>query len=243
MAQPAPSYGQSVRYAAPKTKRGRATRERLVTAGRGVFESRGYLDSRVADIVAAAGMGQGSFYDYFRSKKEIFIEIVHKLEEDLYQSAKPSPDVGHDPVERIRSSNHSYLHAYRENASLIKILEQVATFDPEVQEIRLRIRRRVVARVERGLRRLQRQGLADTTIDPHCAASAVASMIGHFAYTWLALGDHSFEEDVVVETLTRIWVSGFGMTTGTEPFNEDPPNRRNGSTGTRRTTRNLHQEP
>ena len=41
-----------------------------------MFEERGFLDTRVADIVAAAGVAQGTFCSYFDSKEAAFTEVA-----------------------------------------------------------------------------------------------------------------------------------------------------------------------
>lgn len=46
-------------------------RAQLTRAAFEVFTDRGYRNSSVADIVAAAGLGHGSFYNYFTNKREI----------------------------------------------------------------------------------------------------------------------------------------------------------------------------
>lgn len=46
-------------------------RAQLTEAAFEVFTSRGYRNTAVADIVAAAGVSHGSFYNYFTNKREI----------------------------------------------------------------------------------------------------------------------------------------------------------------------------
>jgi len=47
---------------APASARGTRTREALVRAARRVFERHGFLDARITDIAAEAGVASGSFY-------------------------------------------------------------------------------------------------------------------------------------------------------------------------------------
>ncbi len=53
------------------TPAGRRTRQALVDAGRDLFVTRGYHDTRITDIVAAAGLSKGAFYRYFDSKDRL----------------------------------------------------------------------------------------------------------------------------------------------------------------------------
>jgi hypothetical protein len=92
---------------------------------------------------------------------------------------------------------------------MLKVIEQMASLNEECALIRRDVRRAFVARNERGIRRLQDQGLADPDLDAHTAASALASMIDNFAYVWFVL-DEPFDEDVAAQTLTRLWLRAIG---------------------------------
>jgi len=51
------------------------TRNALIRAAIVIFHQKGFQMTRVSDIVAAAGVAQGTFYNYFRSKEAIFRDI------------------------------------------------------------------------------------------------------------------------------------------------------------------------
>ena len=53
------------------TPGGRRTLEALMDAGRDLFVARGYHDTRINDVVAAAGLSKGAFYRYFESKDRL----------------------------------------------------------------------------------------------------------------------------------------------------------------------------
>jgi AcrR family transcriptional regulator len=194
----------------PVTLRGQRTRERLVDAGWRVFESQGFMDARITDITAKAGVATGSFYSYFDSKEELFAEVALRFSNKIYETtATPAEQRIDDLRVRIDANNRRYLKAYRENAQMLKVIEQMASLNPECARIRREVRRAFVARNERGIRRLQEQGLADPEIDAHTAASALASMIDNFAYVWFVL-EEPFDEEVAATTLTRLWLQSIG---------------------------------
>lgn len=199
----------------PATAKGRATRAQLIAAARQVFERKGFLDARVADITTEAGLSYGSFYTYFPAKEDVFREVVRGLVEEMFTSGSQEGDGTHltDPVDSVRAANDAFFAAYRRNAALIAIIEQVATFNEEFRTIRRGMRQLFVARAERGIRRLQRQGLADAGLDAHVAANALGSMVDNFAYVWLVLGE-PFDEEAVSVTLARLWAQAIGLPTG-----------------------------
>src|SRR5207237_793669 len=52
------------------------TRERLLTAARNVFASRGYHAAKIEDIAAAGKVAKGTFYLHFKDKRAVFVELV-----------------------------------------------------------------------------------------------------------------------------------------------------------------------
>ena len=158
--------------AAGRTRRaghgeGAAHTRRAARSRRRVFERDGYLDTRVADIAAAAKLAHGSFYTYFSSKQEVFLAIVRDVGEQIRDAVAPSPaDAELDAYEALDRSNRRYLEVYRANSVIWALVEQVATIDPEIHRIRLLGRRLHVERVAKTIRRWQERGMADRGIDP-----------------------------------------------------------------------------
>lgn len=53
------------------TARGVRSRAALLAAARRLFGSKGYANTKIADITQEAGRALGSFYTYFANKEEI----------------------------------------------------------------------------------------------------------------------------------------------------------------------------
>jgi AcrR family transcriptional regulator len=51
-------------------------REQILEASAEVFSGKGYRMASVSDIVELASIGRGTFYLYFDSKREIFLELI-----------------------------------------------------------------------------------------------------------------------------------------------------------------------
>jgi len=60
----------------PKTSRGRASRERIVERAAELFAERGIAATSLDEVLAAAGVGKGQFYHYFRSRDELAAAAV-----------------------------------------------------------------------------------------------------------------------------------------------------------------------
>jgi AcrR family transcriptional regulator len=78
------------------------TRERLLEAAERVFLRRGLQGSSVEEIAAEAGFTRGAFYSNFKSKDQLFIEL---LQDRVYRGYREilddHPDAGATPRERM----------------------------------------------------------------------------------------------------------------------------------------------
>ncbi|CAO5188472.1 TetR family transcriptional regulator [Frankia sp. AiPs1] len=201
----------SKRRGTGRTRRGRQTRGQLLDAARTVFERDGFLHARVADICDLASLSHGSFYTYFHSKEEIFREVVDSVELDLL-TPEPAP-AGTDAIARIRAANRHYLQTYAANAKIMRVIQQVATFDPDVRRIRLQRHEEFAHAIERRTRSLQRHDNADRQVDPAYAAQALGGMVAYFAELLFGTDNGSeFDLDIAVEQLTLLWRNALGIT-------------------------------
>ncbi len=217
--------GLELDAAAPTTPRGRRTRAALIEAGARIFERDGFLSARIADIAAEAQVAIGTFYSYFASKEQLFFEVVDSLIEDLYQQSHVADLVGADPVERIRATNARFVHAFAQHARLYSVLQQVASFNPELQRRRQRSRQAFVARAARGIRSLQREGQVDRALDADLVAALLCGMVEDFVEVRYLLGQPLDDEDAI-EVMTLIWARALALEpTGPEHPTPELPSR------------------
>lgn len=194
----------------PRSAKGRRTRARLVEAGKTVFERDGFLQARITDIATEAGVSHGSFYHYFDSKESLFREIAEEVEVRLVSmdDIPQADDAG--PIERIRAANRAYLAAYRKEASIMRVIEEVSRYDEDVRKVRSKRDDYLAARLESAIKRLQAEGLADKRIDERYAATALGGMVAKFA-EMMFIGGARFAMNEAVEQLTLLWANALGL--------------------------------
>ncbi|MGC4963723.1 TetR/AcrR family transcriptional regulator [Gordonia sp. DT218] len=188
--------------------RGRATRDSLLDAATRVFERVGFLDARVELIAQEADVSYGTFYRYFESKEEVFRELSTRLFTDVHLREPSAP--GRTPAERLIASNHAYYQAYRRNARMMAIVEQVATFNSEFRELRHRHRAQWIERTATAIARWQDEGRARAALDPTMAARAMAAMVDHSLYLWLVQGEDA-DETKLLDTLDQMCLGALGL--------------------------------
>jgi TetR/AcrR family transcriptional repressor of nem operon len=62
--------------AVPKTPRGRATRERIVTAASDLIQERGVAETSIEDVLARAGASKSQLYHYFDDRSALLRAVV-----------------------------------------------------------------------------------------------------------------------------------------------------------------------
>jgi AcrR family transcriptional regulator len=192
----------------PTTPRGHATRAALVRSARGVFERDGFLEARIADITDEAGTATGSFYSYFESKEKIFEAVAEELNEEMHNP--PSLDALHGDddglVARVNTSHREYLRAYKRNARLMRVVEEVTNINDDFRHERTASAQTIVRANTETIRRLQKDGRADPDLDPLSTARTLSVIVSRAAYVHFVLeGERNFGK--LANTLTRIWIN------------------------------------
>jgi AcrR family transcriptional regulator len=67
-------------------------KQELINTAKALFFEKGFDKTSVSEIVKACGVAQGTFYYYFKTKEEIFFEVINdmasdtldKISEDIY---------------------------------------------------------------------------------------------------------------------------------------------------------------
>jgi len=210
--------------ARPRRADAARNRQALLAAARRVFERDGFVTARITDIADEAGLAHGSFYSHFRSKEDALAAVFGEVGEEMLhpgpslagtgQAAEEEADS--NPVAVIHAANVAYLQAYRRNARLMALMEQVATVDERFAALRLERSDAFLARNARAIRRLQRAGLADPALDPDLASLALSTMVSHSAYAAFAVDRRPVSVERLAATLTRLWANALGLPAGRE---------------------------
>ncbi len=189
-----------------RSRKGEATRSRLLGAAKEVFEADGFLDARISDIAERAGLSHGSFYTYFESKEQIFREVAFQVSEQMSApvgSVILSPDLHATPHDRLHEAIRRYLEAYRREAKMMRVIEQVSRHDEPLRADRLEWRTRTQQLVTDSIGQLQQHGLCDQRLDPVIASAIVGAMTERFPEMWFSEGliNCSFEEGATQLTI------------------------------------------
>ena len=161
--------GQSVR---PRTRADR--RRALLAAARARFLEDGFANTSVSSIVRQAGVAQGTFYLYFKSKEHLLVHLRAEILAD-FLAAFEAGISGDDPADaRLVRGLAKIYDVVRRHRRMLRVIRQ-ATSGDEIDRVWIE-GRRVLARP---LAALLAEGEADgvlSTDDPRIAAHLLLSL-------------------------------------------------------------------
>lgn len=113
----------------------RALRKRQISySARKVFAEKGYHATSVEDIISHAGISRGTFYKHYKSKREVFGELLDSLTRALEMNIKRvdlSPDAP-PIVDQMLGNVQRILDTLTNNLDLTSILLRAAVgIDPD----------------------------------------------------------------------------------------------------------------
>ena len=159
---------------APRQKRSAAKRERLKSAALTLFAEQGYEGASVDDIAGKANLAVGSFYQHFRSKRQLLLVLMQELLEQLSQvdlrlDVKGGVRTGlRELLRRAFSRDLRYLGAYR-------AWQEAALSDPDLARKQKQIHAWTRTRVASLFRLLERQPGTRPGVDVPALARAMDS--------------------------------------------------------------------
>jgi AcrR family transcriptional regulator len=108
----------------------------LVTSGRGVFIDRGYHNTCVDDLVAAAGVSHGAFYRYFRNKDQLARALAARAVQAVGSTVLVIPDLSE--LEQtgngvLRRWLGRYNAAHADEAAMLRVWIDAALQDPALR--------------------------------------------------------------------------------------------------------------
>lgn len=162
------------------TAQGQERKQQLLDCAATLFAERGFAETRVLDIVRAAGVAKGLFYWYFENKEALFRELVemNRLQLRKFQAAAMDPEA--EPLLQIRQGTEASVRYMATYASFFALLE-VENLDKQfADELR-----KGTAIHTRDIAVILRRGIADETIrdeNVDLLAYGIVSMVGLYGH-------------------------------------------------------------
>jgi AcrR family transcriptional regulator len=114
------------------TERAVERRRQLLTAAQELFADRDYDDVSMDEIAEAAGVSHGLLFQYFGSKKGLYIAGIDNLLEEFRRRTEPDPSV--PPPEQLRAGLRAYVDWVAEHPQGFRSLMGQGAAFAEVRE-------------------------------------------------------------------------------------------------------------
>lgn len=161
----------------PQQARSREKRDEILRAAAVMFAERGYSGTTSDDIAEAAGVSVGTFYNYFRNKRQVLVMLVIERIEDIFsnlQLARMDFSRGGDR-ETIRQAIAAALGGTQ--SALRRVWLELMSHDPELIPYQQIIRRHTLNKVEENLRQAVARGDTWPNLDVEATALAIFNLL------------------------------------------------------------------
>lgn len=112
-------------------------RDSIIESALKLFEEKGYHSTKISDIVQDAGMAQGTFYLYFKTKEDMFRHVAEACLDEIVGALaqEPSETEGFGEDRMLYRIIRQTLVIYYENRTILNIINQHGSASPEIADI------------------------------------------------------------------------------------------------------------
>ena len=110
----------------PKTFTGKEKeiiRKTLITKGRELFSKYGLKKTSITELTNSAGIAQGTFYNFFESKEELYFEILEQEEANSAKYIENIVTTSSSARESIKRSLHAHSTCLKETNLFVGFLK------------------------------------------------------------------------------------------------------------------------
>jgi AcrR family transcriptional regulator len=174
------------------------------TAAR-LFATKPFHKVRLDDVAAAAQVGKGTLYIYFKSKEDLYVSLVHDGFTDLVAQLRESADAPpQQALSEIIRQLVIFAFAHPNFFEMMRTVPQLTNHSGL-----LKMRKELSALITRTLRRGVRQGIWS---DPHPDLTAI--FIPGMLRSAMLYGPRELNEELLTQQILRLVLEGIGKGNG-----------------------------
>lgn len=132
MARAHTSYRRKNRLS--REEKAEETRRALFRAAAKIVGKYGYADASISRITTEANIAQGTFYNYFETRQDLFDQLLPEVGGVMLDHIKAQVDPAATGVERELQRLNAYFDYLHENPEFYRILNEAEIFAPKAHE-------------------------------------------------------------------------------------------------------------
>ncbi len=203
----------------PKTKRGRETLNRILSAAAQVFYEKGYHSSSINDITRLAGVASGTFYVYFDGKynlyKFLLFQCSHMIRKHLTKAIQGCKTRREAEEVGLRE----WLYFVQKNRYMYHIIWESLYID---KQLFVDYYVSFCHAYTKGIDIAKERGEISPDIDSEVLAWSLMGISNFLGLNWGLFKDHPTDVEQVVESFMRIIGGVFTERGLAEPAEEEP---------------------
>lgn len=182
-----------------------ARRDLILRQGAHLFGRVGYASTRLDDVAAAAGVTKPMIYRHFGSKKDLYLSILDRHEQDLPTFIERKSPAGDGQAGLVATILDGWLDYVAEHADTWLVIFRDRTGDPEIEQARRDLSEQAT-QVLAAFLRSSAPDLDEAMVEP--TADFLRSGLAGLVLWWI---DHpSASRESVHATATRACVAVLG---------------------------------
>jgi len=189
-------------------------RSQLLGVALTLFAEKGYHATSIADIIESASVARGTFYNYFKNKRQIFGQLLDHLFEDVMSVAFTIDTESAEGVgQQVRRLIRGICSKMRENHSMARVLlEQAVGLDAEANAQLQAFYERIFGRLNDAIEDGQSRGIVREG-NSTALATCMLGMVKESLYQHV-LGTCTLELDDMVEEIFGVAARGILVSRG-----------------------------
>jgi len=179
-------------------------RELILKAATQVFVRENYYGATTAKIAAAAGISEPVIYSHFKSKKDLFLEVLKKSHEGLLNWNAKVLNENADPIKRYQAFTDMYKYYTTQANRDSEIVWAVAAGvnDPDIKRQIRQADEEIVEQLADNIRQAMEAGEINSRHAPQALARIIHGINAHLA--WLILVGETHTQDWIYEEIKRL---------------------------------------
>jgi AcrR family transcriptional regulator len=97
--------------------------EKILTVAARLFATHRFHEARMDDIAAAAGVGKGTIYRYFKDKEELYMALLARAAEQVWQRMQEATEAECGPRERLAAIVGTIITYFDEQPHLFDVIQ------------------------------------------------------------------------------------------------------------------------
>jgi AcrR family transcriptional regulator len=186
----------------PQRIQGIKTRHNILQLATQMFKEKGYNRTKINDLISQLNIGKGSFYFFFKNKKELFLECTPGIFEALFSRGWEKILQENDPQKRLDLRIQTVMPVRKEFSAIIKLsMEVLNEDDPNLRSLGKQIILSIREPIEADLSKLIEKGLLPS-LNPKILSILVIIIIESFDFI-LAV-EKDFSQASILEIFSEL---------------------------------------